>query len=87
MERRLERWRSALEAKGLKISRKKTEYMVCNANSLGANIHLQGEVVKNIECFKYPRSLLQSDRELNGEVNSRIQAGWKNWRKVTRGLV
>ena len=57
--------------------------MICNANNPGANIHLQGEVVTNVECFRYLRSLVQSDGELNGEVNSRIQAGYKNWRKLS----
>ena len=60
--------------------------MVCNTNNPGVNIQLQGEVVKNVECFEYLRSLVLSDGELNYEVNSRIQAGWNNWRKVSGGL-
>ena len=33
--------------------------------------------------FKYLGSIIQNDREINSEVNHRIQAGWWKWRSAT----
>ena len=45
VERKLEEWRRATKERGLKISRKKTEYLGYNEHQ-DAKIHLQGETVK-----------------------------------------
>ena len=42
----------ATEERGLKISRKKTEYLECNEHQ-DAAIHLQGETVKRVNAFTY----------------------------------
>ena len=83
LEEKLERWRDALESRGLKISRSKTEYMCCNEENERARVHLQGNLVKKVEKFKYLGSCLKNDGELDDEVNNKIQAGWKNWRKMS----
>ena len=33
--------------------------------------------------FKYLGSTLQSDGDVNTEVNKRTQCGWNNWRKMS----
>ena len=50
----LEVWRNALEKRGLKVSRSKTEYMqaTCGVDD-GGELRLQGETVKKVEIFKY----------------------------------
>ena len=44
-----------MEERGLKISRRKTEYLGCNEHQ-DAEIYLQGETVKRVKTFKYLRS-------------------------------
>ena len=53
LEEKLERWRNALESRGLKISKMKTEYICCNEMNKRAGLHLQGELMKTVEKFKY----------------------------------
>ena len=53
-----------MEERGLKMSRKKTEYLGCNAHQ-DAEIHLQGETVKSVKTFTYLGSTLAEDGELD----------------------
>ena len=48
----LEIWRNALEKRGLKVSRSKTEYMLAGDVDDGGELRLQGETVKKVEIFK-----------------------------------
>ena len=82
VERKLEEWRRTMEERGLKISRKKTEYLGCNEHQ-DAEIHLQGETVKRVKTFTYLVSRLAQDGELGAEVTHRVQSGWKNWKRVS----
>ena len=71
-----------MEERGLKISRKKTEYLGCNEHQ-GAEIHSQGDTVKRVNTFTYLGSTLAEDGELDAEVTNRVQSGWKNWKRVS----
>ena len=82
VDRKLEEWRRAMEERGLKISRRKTEYLGGNEHH-DAVIHLQGETVKTVKTFTYLGSTLAEDGELDAEVNHRVQSGWKNWKRVS----
>lgn len=82
VERKLEEWRGAMEDRGLKISRKKTEYLRFSEDQ-NSEISLEGERLKRVEKFKYLGSVVTEDGELDVEINHRIQAGWRNWRKVS----
>ncbi|KAK3556372.1 hypothetical protein QTP70_008008 [Hemibagrus guttatus] len=83
MEENLERWRFALERRGMKVSRSKTEYMCVNEREGSETVRLQGEEVKKVEEFKYLGSTVQSNGECGKEVKKRVQAGWNGWRKVS----
>ncbi|KAK3511384.1 hypothetical protein QTP70_006116 [Hemibagrus guttatus] len=63
----LERWRFALERRGMKVSRSKTEYMCVNEREGSGTVRLQGEEVKKVQEFKYLGSTVQSNGECGKE--------------------
>ncbi|KAM2892980.1 hypothetical protein FF1_008387 [Malus domestica] len=50
-------------------------------NELGVRIGDQ-EIPKS-DCFRYLRSILQKNGELDGDLNHRIQAGWMKWKSAS----
>ena len=85
VEEKLESWRFALERRGMKVNRRKTEYMCVNErqdNSSGT-VKMQGEEVAKVEDFKYLGSTVQSNGECGREVKKRVQAGWNGWRRMS----
>ncbi|KAK3570304.1 hypothetical protein QTP86_017185 [Hemibagrus guttatus] len=83
VEENLERWRFALERRGMKVGRSKTEYMCVNEREGSGTVRLQGEELKTAQEFKYLRSTVQSNGECGKEVRKRVQAGWNGWRKLS----
>ena len=84
---KLEIWREALESKGFRLSRSKTEYMECKFNKRQTNNNLEvkiGEhIIPKVSSFKYLGSIIQSNGEIDGDVIHRIQAGWMKWRNAS----
>ena len=73
---KLERWREALESRGLKISRSKTEYMTTDLEGdQNVTLQLDGRNFKRVTNFKYLGSVTQSTDEVDMEVTHRIQSG------------
>ncbi|KAK3563935.1 hypothetical protein QTP86_006208 [Hemibagrus guttatus] len=83
VEENLERWRFALERRGMKVSRSKTQYMCVNEREGSGTVRLQGEEVKKVQEFKYLGSTVQNNGECAKEVKKQVQAGWNGWRKVS----
>ncbi|KAK3538879.1 hypothetical protein QTP86_018762 [Hemibagrus guttatus] len=89
VEENLERWRFALERRGMKVSRSKTEYMCVNEREGSGTVRLQGEEVKKVQEFKYLGSIVQSNGECakEPEVGSSEIPGdsvmQKTWRSGT----
>ena len=83
LEEDLEIWRNALEKRGLKVSRSKTEYLRVGDVDNGEELNLQGEKIKKAKSFKYLGSTVSSDGRCKEEVRRRIQTGWMSWRKVS----
>ncbi|KAK3532664.1 hypothetical protein QTP86_027653 [Hemibagrus guttatus] len=67
VEENLERCRFALERRGMKVSRSKTEYMCVNGREGSGTVRLQGEEVKKVQEFKYLGSTVQSNGECEKE--------------------
>ena len=86
LEEDLKIWRNALERRGLKVSRSKTEYLRVEGVHDGEELKLQGEKVKRAKNFKYLDSTVSSDGRCEEEVRKRIQARWMSWRKVSEVL-
>ena len=85
VEEKLESWRYALERRGMKVNRRKTEYMCVNErqNNSSGTVKMQGEEVAKVEDFKYLGSTVQSNGECGREVKKRVQAGWNGWRRMS----
>ena len=82
LEWKLEEWRKAIEDRGLKINRKKTEYLKLNDDQ-DSKITLQGQTLNTVPNFRYLGSTVSEDGGLEAEMTHRVQAGWRNWKKVS----
>ena len=83
LEEDLKIWRNALERRGPKVSRSKTEYLRVGGVDDGEELKLQGEGVKKAKNFEYLVSTVSNDRRCEEEIRRRIQAGWMSWRKLS----
>ncbi|XP_022013961.1 uncharacterized protein LOC110913437 [Helianthus annuus] len=87
---RIKEWRVALEGKGLRISRSKTEYLHCDFSGVAddddTQITIEDQLVPEATKFKYLGSFVQRDCDIDSDVTHRIQAGWCRWR-ATSGVL
>ena len=61
VNRKLEMWRRTLESKGFRLSRTKTEYMMCDFSANrheGGDVSLDGQMVIQKDTFRYLGSVL-----------------------------
>ena len=60
---RLEVWRQALESKGFKLSKTKTEYLECKFSAepgeVGVDVRLDSQVIPSRGSFKYLGSVIK----------------------------
>ena len=68
LELEREQWREALEKRGMKVSKAKTEYMCLYGTPLGC-VHVQSVQLPQVTEFKYMGSTLQSDGDISTEIN------------------
>ncbi|KAF3634463.1 hypothetical protein FXO38_02596 [Capsicum annuum] len=73
---KLEVWRQTLESKGFKLSRSKTEYLVCKFNDMRQEnevvVRLDSQGVCKRDNFKYLGSLIQGNDVIDEDVFYRI---------------
>ena len=72
VKRSLERWRYALERRGMKVSRSKTEYMCVNERENGETV-LQVVEVPKVKEFRYLGSTVQYNGGCGSEVKLRLR--------------
>jgi len=85
---KIERWRDTLEVKGFKLSRSKTQYLHCHFSvgegGVKNEIAIGGAVIPRVERFKYLRSIIQGNWEINEDINQRIiKIGWHKWKNAS----
>ena len=76
MERRLESWMYALERRGMKVSRSKTEYLCINGGNDNETVKMEDAEVPRVKEFKYLGPTVQESGGCEREVKKRVQAGW-----------
>ena len=81
-ERRLESWKHALERRGIKVSKSKTEYLCINGGNNEETVKMKDTKLPRVKEFKYLRSMVQESGSCDREVKKRVQAGWNGWKKV-----
>ena len=71
VERRLESWRYALERRGMKVSRSKTEYLCINGGNDDETVKMEDTKVPRVKEFKYLGSTVQESGGCEREVKKR----------------
>ena len=84
----LERWRIAMENRGLRISRSKAQVMFCDFSSRGVQgeVRLGEDIIEEVQQFKYLGSVIHRNATMTAEVKQRTGAGWGNWKKCSGAL-
>ncbi|KAG5631776.1 hypothetical protein H5410_003493 [Solanum commersonii] len=81
---RLEVWRQALESKGFRLSRTKTEYLRCNFSDVveeaDVGVRLAAQIIPKRESFRYLGSVIQESGDIDDDVTHRIGVAWMKWR-------
>ena len=76
VERRLESWMYALQRRGMKVSRLKTEYLCINGGNDNEKVKMEDTKVPRVKEFKYLGSTVQESGGCEREVKKRVQTGW-----------
>ena len=77
-----ESWRYALERRGMKVSRSKTEYLCINGENDNETVKMEDTKMPRVKEFKYLGSTVQESGNCEREVKKRVQGRWNRWRKV-----
>ena len=83
VERRIECWKYALEKRGMKVSRSKTEYLCVNGRNDEETMKMEDKIGPRVKEFRYLGSTVHESGSCEKEVKKRVQAGWNGWRKVS----
>ena len=83
VEQRLESWKYALERRGMKVSRSKTQYLCINGGNDDETEKMEDTKVPRVKEFKYLGLTVQESGDSQREVKKRVQAGWNGWRRVS----
>ena len=83
VEQRLESWKYALERRGMKVSRSKTEYLCINGGNDDKTVKMEDTKVPRVKEFKYLGSTVQESGGCERQVKKRVQAEWNGWRRVS----
>jgi len=78
---KLECWRDTLEAKGFRLSRSKTKYLLCTFSvgegDIASEVAIEGAVIPRVERFRYLGLIIQENEEIDEDINQQIKVGWQ----------
>ena len=87
MERRLKSWKYALERRGMKVNRSKTEYLCINGGNDDETVKMEDTKVSRLKEFKYLGSTVQESGGWRGgkeEISGRMERMEKSIRSNLR---
>ena len=83
----LETWRKALEARGMRISRPKTQFMDFNFGQDSGQerepVKILGEELQRVHHLKYLGSSVEETGGMATEITQRVSAAWRNWKRCS----
>ena len=83
----LETWRKALEERGMRVSRPKTQFMDFsfeqNAQGNRPQVKILDEEAERVTHFKYLGTRIEEEGGMETEIAKRVGAGWMNWKKCS----
>ena len=83
----LESWRKALEERGMRVSRPKTQFMDFsfehNAQGNQPQLKILGEEVERVTHFMYLGTSIEEEGGVETEIAKRVGAGWMKWKKCS----
>jgi len=70
---------SALEAKGFRLNKSKTEYLHCKFSAeeggVAREVTIEGAIILRVERFRYLGSIIQENEEIDEDINHRMKVG------------
>ncbi|KAI3376987.1 hypothetical protein L3Q82_000034 [Scortum barcoo] len=87
LQRVLERFAAECEAAGMRISTSKSEAMVLDRKRVACPLRVGGEILPQVEEFKYLGVLFTSEGKMEREIDRRIGAASAVMRSVYRTVV
>ena len=83
----LETWRRALEDRGMRISRPKTQFIDFKFgldNGQGREpVKILGEELQRVHHFKYLGSSVEETGGMTTEISQRVSSAWRNWKRCS----
>ena len=83
----LESWRKALEERGMRVSRPKTQFMDFsfeqNTQGNRPQVKIRDEEVERVTHFKYLGTSIEGEGGMETDIAKRVGAGWMNWKKCS----
>lgn len=82
-EASLNEQKAAMESRGMKISRAKSNYLCFNGAAVGGTIGMQDVRWTRVREFKYYGATMREDGDCDKEVKKRVQTGQNKQRKMS----
>ena len=85
LQGKLTKWQMGLASGGLKMSAEKSETMVMERKleTLVKILDINGKELKQVDCFKYLGTVMETEGGSNKAVKQRVKSAWMKWREMS----